>query len=482
MTPPKGPRGTFGHGGPGNGNGNGGSYDPPPLPPEPEELVRRADAARAAAQGDPRLPRRSAPIERNGEAGPAIGRALVLAAGLVVLASLGAGFWLATVPLAPAVEASGVLADPPGRRSLVHDSGGRVVKLLVQEGEAVQQGAVLLEVDAVASERQRAELQRSLDAVLATEARLLAERERAHEIVFPPELLEHAHDPKAATRIYRILEDQKQVFVERRAAMAGEVELLRAQEARLKERVAVLTAALQRADVQQRWVDIDSAKGGSARERAERARLQRAGTEADGDRAALTTRLGEAEDGLHRIALRVLELRSQQRSRVLAELEAVQERRRGLEDALDGLAVDPAGATVSAPIAGRVVDLEPQAVGDAIPAGGHMLDIVPQGRPVVEATVAPELSGALSLNQPVRLRIRAFPGRRLPVLDGRVARIGEATEAGGGFPIRIDLDAASLARLEAALARGPSGGALRPGMPVDIAIAGPGRRLLDGWF
>ena len=102
----------------------------------------------------------------------AIGYALIIFTFLVL------GGWSAVAKLDSAVTAPGVVAEGSGRKSVQHFEGGIVKEILVREGEHVTAGQVLFRLDPTQAQSSLELLQNQLDALLAEEARLVAERDR----------------------------------------------------------------------------------------------------------------------------------------------------------------------------------------------------------------------------------------------------------------------------------------------------------------
>ena len=113
----------------------------------------------------------------------AIGYALITFTFLVL------GGWSAVAKLDSAVTAPGIVAEGTGRKSVQHLEGGIVKAILVREGEHVAAGQVLFRLDPIQAESNFDLLQNQLDAFLAEEARLVAERDRATAIAWPDEIM-----------------------------------------------------------------------------------------------------------------------------------------------------------------------------------------------------------------------------------------------------------------------------------------------------
>lgn len=137
--------------------------------------------------------------------------------------TMGIGGGAATSQLSGAVIGQGVV---------VVDSsvtGGIVGELRVREGDRVKAGDILIRLDETQTLANATIVTKSLDELLARQARLEAERDNADQIVFPKVLLERTKDSNSETG--RAIAAESKLFDLRRQARSG-------QKAQLKERSA----------------------------------------------------------------------------------------------------------------------------------------------------------------------------------------------------------------------------------------------------
>ena len=81
--------------------------------------------------------------------------------GLVVLLVGGLGGWASTSELAGAVIAPGTVVVESGTKKIQHPSGGVVSDIRVQEGDAVEEGQVVMRLDATVTGRPSAPCRRN---------------------------------------------------------------------------------------------------------------------------------------------------------------------------------------------------------------------------------------------------------------------------------------------------------------------------------
>src|SRR5512134_3744029 len=101
---------------------------------------------------------------------------------IVALFFVVGGGWAATMPLAGATIASGVVSPEGSRRTVQHLEGGIIGEIKVKEGDAVRRGDILLVLKDMSTQATADTLRSRLANLAAKEARLQAERSDAETI------------------------------------------------------------------------------------------------------------------------------------------------------------------------------------------------------------------------------------------------------------------------------------------------------------
>jgi HlyD family secretion protein len=104
---------------------------------------------------------------------------------------------------------------------------------LVREGQRVAEGQVLFRLDQTQAQANLELQQNQLDSLVAQETRLLAERDGLETIAWPEELLDRSGQPNVA----RAMADQTNQFLERRASLSGQVDVLKSRIEQLKTEI-----------------------------------------------------------------------------------------------------------------------------------------------------------------------------------------------------------------------------------------------------
>lgn len=258
--------------------------------------------------------------------------------------------------------------------------GGIIHKLLVREGDIVEQGQQLAQLDRTKTESTVLESESRLNAALATAARLNAEVNDS-ELVFPPELDDDVELVQQETALYQSRRDSLE------KGLAG----LR-QGAALVQRELGLTRPL----VNQ-----------GAASKVEVLRLERQKNE-------LESKITEMQNQYYVRAREEL-------AKANAEIEAQRSVMRGREDSLTRL-------TFNAPVRGIVKDIDVTTVGGVIPPNGKLMTLVPlDDQMLIEAKISPRDVAFIHPGQKALVKITAYDYSIYGGLEGEVTIISPDT-------------------------------------------------------
>lgn len=394
-----------------------------------------------------------------------------LVCGLLVCVGLvfGAGGWAATTSLAGAVVASGHFVVDSYIKKVQHPKGGVVGEILVQEGDAVKAGAVVMRLDATQARANLAIVTKRLDELSARLARLEAERDDLETIAFPADLLARADIPDVAsairseTRLFQFRKQSRQgkkaQLAERITQYEHEIDGLKAQEIAYAGGLKVLQSEIASQETLheegvvsvQRLNSLKTQAATYAGERGEKIAFQ----------AQAAGRISETK-------LQILSIDQDLKTEVGRELREVQaqvgeyvERKVTAEDELKRI-------DIVAPQSGVVHQLAVHTVGGVVNPAEPIMLIVPEGDDLaLEVRIAPKDIDQIEPGQNAVLRLSAFNMRTTPELNGHVSRIAAdlTTDERTGasyYLVRLSVPENELARLRHL--------ALVPGMPAEAMI------------
>jgi HlyD family type I secretion membrane fusion protein len=401
-----------------------------------------------------------------------------MTAGLLALVLLVGGFgtWAVMAQITGAVITSGQIEVDRNRQVIQHPDGGVVAEILVDEGDTVAAGDLLIKLDATTLQSELAIVEGQLFELMARRGRLEAERDGIETLTFDPILM-------AAPTGSELMEGQRRLFDARlestkrateqldqqRAQIASQLDGISAQQTALDTQKTLISQELgdQQKLLDQKLVQASRVMG-----------LQREEANLLGRVGELTASAAQAAERMTEIDIQVLTLTTTRREESITrprdlqynELE-LSERRRTLVRQLDRL-------DIRAPVSGVIYGLQVFAEQSVIRPADPVMFLVPQDRPLVIATkVRPVDIDQIHLGQDVILRFSAFDQRRTPELHGKVTLVSAdifQDEATGMafYQAEIQLNEGEATRL-------PEDMVLIPGMPVEAFVRTADRSPMD---
>lgn len=288
--------------------------------------------------------------------------------------------WASLFELDEVTTGSGKVIPSSHEQVIQSLEGGIIHSLMVREGDIVELGQQLAQLDRTKTESSVLESESRLNAALATAARLKAEVNDT-ALIFPEELDDDVELVKQETALYQ----------SRRESLEKGLAGLR-QGAELVQRELSLTRPL----VTQ-----------GAASKVEVLRLERQKNE-------LENKITEMKNQYYVRAREEL-------AKANAEIEAQRSVMKGREDSLTRL-------TFNAPVRGIVKDIDVTTVGGVIPPNGKLMSLVPlDDQMVVEAKISPRDVAFIHPGQKALVKVTAYDYSIYGGLEGEVTMISPDT-------------------------------------------------------
>ncbi|HWA91724.1 MAG TPA: HlyD family type I secretion periplasmic adaptor subunit [Rhizomicrobium sp.] len=405
----------------------------------------------------------------------AIIRTGMIVVGVFVLGFLG---WAALAPLDSAIVAQGIVVVETHRKAIQHLEGGIVRTIYVKEGQKVDAGEPLIQLDDTEAKASLDLLRGQADALSAEQARLEAERDNADKIDFPADLLARKDDPRVA----EALRGEQSTFDTHRATLAKQQAIynqrinenrrivagLENQQTSVEEQSSLIQ---QESDSVQKLYD----KGLSTLPRL--LQLKRQAADLTGQHGQVSEKIAQVNLDSGEDELQIVNLRNQFMNDVVKDLRDVQTKRFETMDRLHAAKDVFARLRMTAPVAGRVVSLEVHSKGAVIRPGDPVMEIVPvEDQLDVEAHVKPEDADDVHPGMSAKVNLGAYKQRRLPMITGVVTnvsadRLVDQHSNQAYFAVMIAVDKSQL--------QGYPDVKLIPGMPVDASLDTGSRTALE---
>jgi len=244
---------------------------------------------------------------------------------ITVLLVGGVGGWAATTQLAGAVIAPGTIVVESSVKKVQHPTGGVVGEILVKEGDEVEVGQIVLRLDDTVTKATLGVVRSQLDELLAREARLLAERDDAHVIVFPAQLTSGHEDASAATAVA----GERRLFESRRSARTGQRSQLRERVAQTNEEIRGLTAQQEAKESELQLIAKELAGVAELYQKnlvsiSRFTQLQRDQTRIQGERGQLIADIARARGKISETELQIIQVDQDFRTEVLKDMRETQ--------------------------------------------------------------------------------------------------------------------------------------------------------------
>lgn len=399
--------------------------------------------------------------------------------GYLVVAVLGAGLggWAAIAPLASAALAPGIVSPDGYRKTIQHLEGGIVQAIHVREGDHVAAGHELVTLDKTQARARHKELRERYADLLATEARLLAERDGTENIAFPEELTGMADvDARRAT------EGQASLLASRRVSWIGREQILEQRVRQLDEEITGLHEMIAAQDEQlalleQEIVGARTLHAAGLERLPRLLALRRAKADIDGQKAANRAQIARKGQEIGETRLQILAMGEQETERVDEDLTKVRGALAELRSQLASRQDVLTRTVVRAPISGTVMNVRVTTESGVIAPGEPIMDIVPEDvNLIIDARVKPNDIDNVRPGLEARVMLTGYRQRNLPEIKGILRSVSadslvEDRSGNAYYLAKVEVDPDDLAQLEDVR--------LIPGMPADVMILNGERTFLD---
>jgi len=393
------------------------------------------------------------------------------AAGWFIILAFFGGFggWSLTAPLNGAVVATGIVKVDGNRKSVQHLDGGIVKQLRVREGDKVQVGDILIDLDDTQARAEFDVLSEQFLVLRVTEERLRAEFAGSSTLVVPVDLKVSKDDQHVAS----IWDSQVRQFESRRAALDGQRSIIKEKIAQLEYQIIggaaqVKAYKAQFDSVRDEMKSITPLVEQGLISRPRYLQLERSAAGLDGQSADAMANIAKARQAIAEQQQQMAQLDNDRMAEVTKDLRDVQAKLLEVIPRLMNARVVLTRMEIRSPYSGRVVGLNMFSVGGVIQRGEKIMDVVPEKDAlVVEAQVAVDDISEVRPEMRAEVHLTAYKQRITPIVHGTVLQISadRFTENRTGAPyytalLKID---------ETELAEMPNI-QLYPGMPATVMI------------
>jgi HlyD family secretion protein len=348
---------------------------------------------------------------------------------VILVAFFGLGGWAAIASIDGAVTAPGVVTVESKRQVIQHFEGGIMGEIRVREGDRVEEGQVLFRLDGTAAKANSDGIRANLDAALATEARLVAERDRASALAFPPELVARSSFPTAAA----IMADQQAQFIDRKKALDGQLDILNNRIAQLRIEIEGLGRERRSAEQQLLFIKDELTGVTQLKERGLVAKsrvsaLEREKARLDGLVGRNIADTAKARGNIDEMTMQIQQIQQQRAEEVGRQLVETRQKSNDLREQLKVASDVLERIEIRTPRDGMAQNVNPKiyAIGAVVRPGDTMLEVVPRNEQmIVDGRVSVLDIDRLQQGAEVEVRFPAFHSRTTPLMRGRLMSVSD---------------------------------------------------------
>ena len=403
----------------------------------------------------------------------AIGSALTLLLGFGGLTA-----WAAITKVESAVPATGFVISGTKRKTISLADPGILHDLLVQEGNKVVAGQVLLRLDEVQARAARNQAFVQYWSAVARAARLAAEAMDRRELPITHDLQAAADADPAVSAAVQAEAHQFRVrwgaFDASIRVQDRKIAQAQAQTSALRSQIAASGTKLSLTQEELKSVNYLLLRGLETKPH----QLDLLRTDADlrGGIGQLAGQLTQTEQLIAQTEQETLNNTETRRADISREQSETQATMADADQRLRAATDQLERREITAPEAGTVTDLKYFTLGSSIMAGQPIMDLVPDTQQLlIEGTVAPNEVEHLAAGQRVNIRLTAYKAHRVPVITGRLTYVGADRQLDANnqpvFLVRAAIDPDAL--------RDKPDVILLPGMPADVLIINGERSILN---
>ncbi len=403
-------------------------------------------------------------------------------AGLLVIALFfgGLGAWSFFFPFQGAVIASGVVKVSGEKKMVQHLEGGMISKIFVKDGDRVEAGDILIELQSSQVSSNVDLLQGRLWAKQAEAQRYRTEAAMKPVIAWTQEFESLRAHPEVAA----ILMTEEQIFSSRVSDLQGKTMLYNSQTEQLKNRIEGAKEELKSLEEiilnleedlkSKRPLVKDKYMGKSSV-----LELERILSEQKGRKGKLKQDIAQFHQMIQELELRIVDTQNMYKETALSNLGQVTDTIFEIQEQIKPQLDAKERLKVKAPVTGTVINMQIHSEETGvIRPGMPLLEIVPDNmKMVIKVQVRPQDIVSVKTGQATKVQLAAFHRNATPPIKGKVTYVSpdlltQQTAQGGMsyYEAHVEIDKEDLAAKNAYLS---------PGMPVSCYITTEERTVIS---
>lgn len=332
------------------------------------------------------------------------------------------GVWASIAPLGSFANAPGTVNVRSYSQVVQHLEGGIISDIKVQNGDMVDAGQPLLEIDNTQSLAQLEIVNSQFVALKAREARLVAERDQLNQVGFPESLDE------SDTNARQEMAAQTSIFNSQKASRESTIEVFQQRIGQLQSKLnglGSLKSAKEEltASYAEELEDVRELLNQGFADKTRLRELERNVASLKGDAAELAASVSSTEIQIGETRLQIIVTEQEFQNDVVNQLGETQTSLKDSSERIYALQDIVSRTIVRAPAAGIVSGMQFHTIRGVVAPGTPIANIVPQSEEfIVDAQVSPTDIDRVAIGMDATIRFSAF-GSAVPTIFGEVVNL-----------------------------------------------------------
>lgn len=344
---------------------------------------------------------------------------------VIIFLVLIGGVWMAVAPLDSGAVAVGILMPSTNKKTIQHNEGGIIKAIYVKQGDKVKADDKLIELEETRIKSDHEITLSQYRTALATENRLIAERDNLEQIEFSDFLMQDINLPEVA----KIIHTQENLFRSRKEVFNSEKDALQQRISQLEKRVEGLeakkVAATKTAEVyQERLKALRTLQNKGFVQKKDLLEQEARVASAKSDVATTDTEIAGTHHSITEAQISIITQQNKYTERTLNELREAQVQAASLREKYNALTDSLNRIVIKSPVDGIINNLKYHTIGGYIGTGQPIMEISPTNDPlIIEAKVSQKNIDSVHEGLVAKIRFSAFKSRTTPTFTGKVVSV-----------------------------------------------------------
>lgn len=341
---------------------------------------------------------------------------------IIVIFIVGGLIWASIAPLDKASGAIGTVIASSKRKIIQHRDGGIIKEIFIKPGDIIHEGGKIMELDNTQNLGQYNSFLNQYHTLLATENRLIAERDNLEEIEFSNILKQNVD----SVEIKKILATQTSIFEFRRRSNNGYYDAENKKIEQNKKQIEGLQAILKGHKkslslLKEKIKSVKSLLSEGFAQKTTLMDLESKEATLESEIAKCVTDIAKTEQEISKTEIEILNYRNRFFSELLKELKDTEVQVLDIEQKCFTYKDNLNRSIIRSPVDGIVNDVKYHTIGGIVNPSSEIADITPvKDALLIEAKIPERLIDSVKIGLKAKIKFSAFKSRTTPVFTGRV--------------------------------------------------------------